>query len=63
MQIKIPSRFCLTAVGKATIKKTTNVGDDGAKQGKFYTKQECKILQPLWKNIENIFKTGNKTSM
>ena len=53
MQIKTTTRYHLTPVRMAIIKKPTNnkTGEVVEKRGLFHCCWECKLTQPLWKRV------------
>jgi hypothetical protein len=57
MQIKTTLRFHLTPVKIAIIKNTTNMYWQrcGEKETLVHSWWECKLVQPLWKNIWRLF--------
>ena len=59
MQIKTTTRYHLTPVRMAIIKKPTNnkTGEVVEKRGLFHCCWECKLTQPLWKRVWWLLKT------
>jgi hypothetical protein len=65
MQLKTTVRFHLTPVRMATIKNTTNIGEDArGKRDPIHSCWECKLVESLWNVVWKFLKkTKNRTDI